>query len=196
MPMPAGTVPTRTDDSGSVTFKDLRGSTRSMLVPNPGGGDLASFETVITEAAQMSNATPIRYNLTSGVEYDDSDAGWVVYDDAFSSVNTVAVFVFEDFVTSDIIRIEVPAVDAQFLAPGSDTIIDLGATPVGAFTAAALTHLNQGGASYDVKRGFLSERSKRSRGTVNKPIPAQILEPNETTSEPGDAPGTTEESGV
>lgn len=187
-----GDVPTRDLATAGWTFRDIAGATRSSSTSNPGSADFAALATLVGALATLSNASPIEIRANGRRELDTTDTDWFVLDEAFATVNTVAVFVAEDFAAEEVQAIEVPAPDASILSPGSSTVINLSLPVVATVVSAIEAFLNTGGGqNYAVVRGFISSRSKRARGAIQVPESAQIGEPSPTAL-PSDEPGTLE----
>lgn len=187
-----GLVPSADRAIFGATWKDLTGRTRSTSLDNPGEAAASAFSALVAASAALSNASPVELRGTVTTAYDDADPDWYVYDDAHAGVDTVAVFVAEDFASGDVQRWEVPAIDVTHLASGSDSIVDLGDANVVTMVSALQAYLNADGDNYTVKRAFLSSRSRRAAKSISQPrVADQIAEPSGTGS-PGAGPGELE----
>lgn len=181
---PAGLTLTTTTGQ-TVSMVDITGRKYSSFfrvdVDATGAQILALSDAIgnASNAAVYSTATAIERYTTP------TNPAIVVFDEAFSSGSTVAVFKFQNdaFVTT---KIEVPAADAQMFVPASPETIDPTNARAAAVITAALAALNAGtpAGTFAFVGGFLSGRSRRARFL---PIRPEVGEPA-VGDLPGDLP--------
>lgn len=182
-------VPQTTEFSTSIQFVDHRGKKRSAGVVH-GAATPAEVNAFRASLGNASNAAVIAVDSSAVTKVlNISNPNFVVFDEAYSSSDHVAVFVFQDD-TGDMKTIELPAPDLSIFYPTDGETVD----PLNALAANIILNgaklLNSDGAgaypgTYAYVRGFLSTRSNSRRRQRQVP---KITEPD-TGDQPGQAPG-------
>lgn len=179
--MPVITALTTQVGQGSITLIGADGHVARTSIKTD--SQLASFDTKVADLATAigkgSNAAVIGYNVTGSVV--DDPASRTVYDEAFASVVTKAVFVFQsqDRHTR---RLDVPAPDASMFQNDGQTVNS--SNPLAADIIAKYKAVVDGDTHgpYQFVRGFLSAktrkvRTRRDRPTIAEPSGVQLPPP-------------------
>lgn len=172
-----------------ITVIDFGGRKKSTSIEvigtQPSAAQINALRSAIGEA---TNGTTLEVRSSAIEGIDPTDAAVELYDEAYAAVNSVGVFVFQDFSTRDLQQIEVPAVDASLFEPDGETIDPTNALAL-AIINAGVAALNAGGAGYTFQRGFLSGRVQRAAGRrVNLPLEEPGIGENPPIG-PGDVDG-------
>lgn len=170
----------------SCQFLDLRGYKKSAMIRGGADATAGNLDGLRTAIANGSNAALISDNRnTVDAIINLADPALEVYDEAYPSVDNVAVFVFQDS-TGRKEYLSVPAPDASMFEADMTTVRTadgLGA----AIVTNALVVLNASDpvGTFAYQRGYLTTRASKSpRSNIVPPI----VEPG-VGDVPGDNPG-------
>lgn len=178
-----------TEKSVSLQFVDHRGKKRSAAI-KVGAATNAQIDGMRVAVASASNAGLASVSIQSVDRVPSvTDPNFKTFDEAYSSNDHVAVFVFQNS-QGDIKTVEIPAPDLSIFSESDGETVDR----LNALAASVITNvttvLNSDGAggtsdNYTYARGFLSTRA--SSRTRKRSIPT-IAEPGAGDT-PGQAPG-------
>lgn len=166
--MPIGTL-ARTETDLTFTVQGLSGDIArvsvSGLTSAPSGAAVDNLRAAIAAA---TNAALVSQFLNAQAIY----AVGSVNDDAYSAVQTKMVLIFQDATTGNTRRFELPAPDATLFGADGNTV-DRNNGLVTDLIAAIQTII---GAEYELRRGFLTSRTRRTR-TSNLNLYGDAVEP-------------------
>lgn len=185
--MPAvSTVARRATSRYTVSIVDHRGQRRSSMIHIPASATFtaAALGGLRAAVGSITNGAVIGTTLSSSEEVVNV-ARTVTYDEAYSTVDHVAVLYYQD-ANGDVITVEVPAPDLSIFAVDGVTV---DASKITAVNTAVLAVVNGGdpAGTYAYVRGHLSTR--RGERVSARTRPGTIREPSATDAPPA-APGT------
>lgn len=169
-------APTQVGQIAGWTFVDAGGFRKSTNLKLRNSVATGAQVTAVGNAmANLSNGSLIEQRTQAKIEVLPGSAEIEVFDEAYAAASTVAVFVFQDQITRETQRLEVPAPDYTVFLADQETVDTANAT-VGILIAAALTVFAQGDGDWIFVRGYRSGRSFRA--SRPRALPANIVEPD------------------
>jgi hypothetical protein len=158
----------------SVQFVDWRGQTRTVSLPLDTD---VTADAVANAMGDMSNAAV--FGFKQNVISEKSITEVTAFDEAESSVNLVAVFVFATALGSYFYA-EVPAPDASLFSADKQSL-----DPTKSLVTAFISAVEAGNDGYTYSRNFVVTRKGSRVGTKLLP---QLAEPTTTSNPPPETP--------
>jgi len=187
LPPEPGGIPRATEHVAKIGFVDFTGNRKNARLVFNDKEDLTEAE-VLSWAAAMGNASNAGvYRIDWVGTTSIARAKAFTYDEAYSTVQTLAVFKFQNAL-NEVARVELPAPDASILTPDYMKV-DVNQAEAAALITETLYILNERGLNdntYVLVDTQVVHRSLRGAGT--RVVPESFTEPG-IADLPGSPPG-------